>query len=40
MEVLEWAGMTTDFTDYVARVNDGYGCKFDEIALIVEHSTT
>jgi hypothetical protein len=39
MEVLEWAGMTTGFTDYVARVNDDYGCKFDEIALIVDHAT-
>lgn len=39
MEVLEWAGMTTGFSDYVARANDDYGVKFDEIALIVEHAT-
>jgi len=38
-EVLGWAGMTTDFVDYVARVNDGYRCKFDEIALMIEHCT-
>lgn len=39
MEVLEWAGITPAFSDYVARVNDDYGCKFDEIALMVEHCT-
>jgi hypothetical protein len=39
LEVLEWAGMTTVFSDHVARVNDDYGVKFDEIALIVEHAT-